>query len=109
MSTETPTPRTDAASGFAIDANDEWAQSFEKDPTGAYVPADFARTLEREVTALRAQRDALAKPLSDLLILTKAIILAWRDKISPESIQEFQHIETKALAALSNPPPSDGA
>ena len=48
MSTElnTPTPRTDAEAGTLIDADE-------------VVPAVFARKLERELTALTAERDQL--------------------------------------------------
>jgi hypothetical protein len=49
------TPRTDA----------EWW--YEDDCGGPVVPADFARTLERELTAARAEVEALRAALQDLL------------------------------------------
>ncbi len=48
-----PTPETDAAAGNILDANEEWAQTFDQCESGTYVPADFARKLERERDELR--------------------------------------------------------
>jgi hypothetical protein len=61
----TPTPRTDAQAGWAI-AN-QYGQSTGSellgDPNGVFVHAVFARTLERELTALTAERDRLRAAL----------------------------------------------
>ena len=43
------TPRTDAQAGWVLDSTPVHAQGFEQDPDGSYVPADFARKLEREL------------------------------------------------------------
>lgn len=56
-----PTPRTDAQAGWAI-AN-QYGQSTGSellgDSNGVFVHAVFARKLERELTALTAERDQL--------------------------------------------------
>lgn len=53
-----PTPETDAQAGFILDSNEEYPQGFQLCSTGSYVPADFARKLERAIATLRAERDA---------------------------------------------------
>jgi len=61
----TPTPRTDAQAGWAI-ANlygQSTAHELYADPKGAFVHSVFARTLERELAALTAERDQLRDEL----------------------------------------------
>jgi hypothetical protein len=69
----------------------------------------FVNEQERELTALRAQRDALACIIGTVDFLAKTSMRA-----SPSGMsQALIEIKTKcgnaiaALAALSNPPPSD--
>lgn len=52
--TETPTPRTDGA---------PWMRNPDNADGERFVPADFARTLERENAALRQQAEQLAAAL----------------------------------------------
>ena len=62
----TPTPRTDACAKSIDQSNfaDSWKDDFEE---FAWVTADFARTLETELTAVTEQRDRLAAAGKDLL------------------------------------------
>ena len=55
---DTPTPRTDAFAKSIDQSNfeDSWKDDFEE---FAWVPADFARTLERELTAAREELDEM--------------------------------------------------
>lgn len=55
------TPRTDGVCGVILDANEKWAQSFDRSVDGGYVPADFARGLERELAALKRGEFICAK------------------------------------------------
>ena len=57
----TPTPRTDAEAGTLIDADE-------------VVPADFARTLERELATERARRDDLVADIKDVCITLESAI-----------------------------------
>ena len=56
----TPTPRTDANAGCLIDSEE-------------VVPADFARELERELTALTAKRDQLRAELERVYALVTPV------------------------------------
>ena len=47
------TPRTDSQAGWVLDSTPVHAQGFELDVNGSYVPANFARELERENARLR--------------------------------------------------------
>jgi len=59
---KTPTPRTDAFAKSIDQSNfeDSWKDDFEE---FAWVTADFARTLETELTAVTEQRDRLAEAI----------------------------------------------
>lgn len=58
---ETPTPRTDAIADHARNMLLDYDCQGESDniPTPIVVPADFARTLERELAAVTEERDSL--------------------------------------------------
>lgn len=58
---ESETPRTDAESGYILDANEEYSQEFKKSRDGEYVPADFARQLERELADAKREIDELRR------------------------------------------------
>lgn len=106
----TPTPRTDAAA---------------LDPFGDMVVVSFARTLERELTRaeaeLRAVQSKEAKRLEELklvqaaqtrlnkelaatknerdqlIVIAKALMIAWGDKFSNEIKAEFSTVESEIL------------
>lgn len=69
--TETPTPRTDAELGYT--------------PDGEYVPADFARTLERELAQARAELRAAQRDAERYRWLRSA---GWFD----DAIMEREHM-----------------
>ncbi len=62
---DTPTPRTDAFAKSIDQSNfeDSWKDDFEE---FAWVTADFARTLETELTAVTEQRDEWGNLWADL-------------------------------------------
>jgi len=62
MNTPTPTPRTDAAT--ALTSQHRYDDGF-GDPEFGWVTASFARELERELTALTAERDQLKEKAKD--------------------------------------------
>jgi hypothetical protein len=80
------TPRTDAEACFpsSNDNSDTYSEE------GAYVDADFARQLERELAYARKQRDALAKAFEKIVTLVKSM---------PDSSLQIE-ISKQSLAAV---------
>lgn len=60
---DTPTPRTDAMAVDQVCCDGEYNIRIVKHFTGDYVLSDDARTLERELTAARAEVEALRAAL----------------------------------------------
>jgi hypothetical protein len=91
----TPTPLTDAASGFVLDANDHYTQAFEAHPDGTYVPADFARELECQLAESRRETERLAA-----LVFEQAKELAESKRLHKEACAANETWERELSAVM---------
>jgi len=112
---DTPTPRTDACAKNIDQSNfeDSWKDDFEE---FAWVTADFARTLERELTAAREEIGNMASENSNLHLellcvrkqrdrLAEALEIT-RDRLSFYSpLDDCIDSADEALQSLNKPKP----
>jgi len=60
------TPRTDDESFDVLDANEEYSRDHSYKNDGEYVNSDFARQLERELTAMTATKNKAVEALKTI-------------------------------------------
>ena len=96
MTTDAGTPRTDAAE--LVESETRWGVAPKRWP---YVPADFARTLERSLTAAEAERDALRARVAGL----EAALKPFANFACDEPCQCNNCIARALLAPSSEPQP----
>jgi len=68
---------------------------------GDVVYADFARALERDLTAERERVRLLSEHGIEALMVARSWQMVWGDKLSPDSVAIFTKHEQAFLAALA--------
>ena len=64
--------------------------------------ADRIEALEAENARLKASGSELYRSTGDLLVHHQAILLAWHDKASPESLIDMEKIRKQIFAAMDH-------